>query len=71
MDMSFILDEYACVAYILGYLTKGERGLSRLLKQIDEEAKKCSMAPDEKLKALGRALDNGREFSRPEVYIEC
>jgi len=67
MDLSFILNEYACVAYILGYLTKNESGLSRLLHQIDIESAKYGRSTDDKMKLFSRALDNSREVSRPEV----
>jgi hypothetical protein len=67
MDLSFILDEYACVAYILGYLTKGESGLSRLLKQIETETAKYGQNPNQQMKMFGRAIDNSREVSRPEA----
>jgi hypothetical protein len=67
MDLSYVLDEYACVAYILGYLTKNESGLSRLLHQIEIESAKYGRSPQEKLKLFSRALDNSREVSRPEV----
>ena len=67
MDLSFILNEYACVAYILGYLTKNESGLSRLLHQIEVESAKYGRSTDEKMKLFSRALDNSREVSRPEV----
>ena len=70
MGISFIRDEYACVAYILGDLTKNESGLSRLLHQIEVESAKYGRTPQDKIKLFSRALDNSREVSRPEVvYI--
>ena len=38
-DMAYILDPYACGSYILGYLTKNETMMSRLLRQVNEDAK--------------------------------
>ena len=67
MDLSFVLNEYACVAYILGYLTKNESGLSRLLHEIEVESAKYGRTPGEKMKLFSTALDNSREVSRPEV----
>ena len=67
MDIQFVLDEYACCAYILGYLTKNESGLSRLLHEIEVESQKYGHSPEEKIKKFARALDNSREVSRPEV----
>uniref|UniRef100_A0A8C4QE75 ATP-dependent DNA helicase n=1 Tax=Eptatretus burgeri TaxID=7764 RepID=A0A8C4QE75_EPTBU len=67
VDISFIPYEYACVAYILGYLTKNESGLSRLLHQIEVESAKYGRTPQDKMKLFSRALANSREVSRPEV----
>ena len=39
MDMQFVLDPYACAVYILSYITKGQRGMSKLLEKSCEEAK--------------------------------
>ena len=32
MDLQFALDPYACAVYILSYITKGQRGMSKLLE---------------------------------------
>ena len=39
MDIQYVLDPYACATYILSYITKGQRGMSRLLEKASEEAK--------------------------------
>jgi hypothetical protein len=39
MDIQFVLDPYACAVYILSYITKGQRGMSKLLRKACEEAK--------------------------------
>lgn len=39
MDIQFILDPYACVSYIVSYISKGQRGLSNLLHQACKEAR--------------------------------
>jgi len=36
MDIQCVLDPYACASYILSYITKGQRGMSRLLKAAEE-----------------------------------
>ena len=38
MDIQYILDPYACAVYILSYITKGQRGMSKLLRKASEEA---------------------------------
>ena len=39
MDIQYVLDPYACAVYILSYITKGQRGMSKLLRKACEEAK--------------------------------
>lgn len=39
MDLQFVLDPYACAIYILSYITKGQRGMSKLLETASKEAK--------------------------------
>ena len=67
IDVSFITNEYACAAYILGYLTKGEAGVSKLLKTLDDETAKYGMSVEERLKKFARAIDTSREVSIQEI----
>lgn len=39
MDIQFILDPYACAVYIVSYISKGQRGMSNLLRHACEEAR--------------------------------
>ncbi|CAB4042084.1 Hypothetical predicted protein, partial [Paramuricea clavata] len=39
MDIQYVLDPYACAVYILSCITKGQRGMSKLLEKASEEAK--------------------------------
>ena len=39
MDIPYVLDPYAWATYILSYITKGQRGMSRLLEKPTEEAR--------------------------------
>ena len=39
MDIQYVLDPYTCAVYILSYITKGQRGMSKLLRKACEEAK--------------------------------
>ena len=32
MDLQYILDPYACVVYVVSYISKAKRGMSKLLK---------------------------------------
>ena len=40
MDFTFVSDEFACVAYILGYLTKDESQMSEALKNVDQNVER-------------------------------
>lgn len=55
---------------MLGYLTKAEAGLSKLLKAIEDESGKCAnVSMDQKMKEFARALDNSREVSMQEIVF--
>ena len=40
MDIQFVLDVYACALYIISYISKAERGMSKLLHTACPEARK-------------------------------
>ena len=63
-DLQVCVDQYAVAAYICGYLTKNESGLSKLLRTINEEFEGRQY---EKLRTIGAALDKGREVSVQEA----
>lgn len=43
-DVQFILDAYACAAYIIPYISKSQRGMSNLLHDSCEEARKGNLS---------------------------
>jgi len=65
-DIAYCQDPYACGSYILGYLTKNETMISRLLRQVDEDAKKQNWPMDKRLKTFAKVLTNHREVGLPE-----
>ena len=54
MDIQYILDPYACVSYIVSYISKGQRGLSNLLYEACREAK----AKDSDIRQQVRRIGN-------------
>ena len=42
-DIQYVLDPYSCVVYICDYLTKNNKGMSKLLEQAAKEAKEGNM----------------------------
>ena len=54
MDIQYILDPYACISYIVSYISKGQRGLSNLLYEACKEAK----AKDSDIRQQVRRIGN-------------
>ena len=70
MDIQFVLDPYACATYILSYITKGQRGMSRLLEKASEEAKSGNKDIRNRIRHIGNKFLNAVEISAQEaVYL--
>ena len=70
MDIQFVLDPYACAVYILSYITKGQRGMSKLLRKACEEAKEGNKDVVNKVRHIGNKFLNAVEISAQEaVYL--
>ena len=70
MDIQYILDPYACAVYILSYITKGQRGMSKLLRQASEEARSGNKDIVNKVRHIGNKFLNAVEISAQEaVYL--
>ena len=70
MDIQFVLDPYACAVYILSYITKGQRGMSKLLRKACEEAKEGNKDFVSKVRHIGNKFLNAVEISAQEaVYL--
>ena len=70
MDIQFVLDPYACAVYILSYITKGQRGMSKLLRKACEEAKEGNKDIVNKVRHIGNKFLNAVEISAQEaVYL--
>ena len=70
MDIQFVLDPYACAVYILSYITKGQRGISKLLRKACEEAKEGNKNIINKVRHIGNKFLNAVEISAQEaVYL--
>lgn len=53
MDLQYVLDPHACATYILAYITKGQRGISRLLEKATEEIKSGNQDIANKVRHIG------------------
>ena len=63
MDIQFITDVWACVAYITSYMCKPERTMSELMRNACKEAETVK----DKLKAIGNVFLKSREVSQHEA----
>lgn len=70
MDIQYALGPYACAVYILSYITKGQRGMSRLLEKASEEAKSGNKDIVNRVRHIGNKFLNAVEISAQEaVYL--
>ena len=70
MDIQYVLDPYASATYILSYITKGQRGMSRLLEKASEEAKAGNKDITNRVRHIGNKFLNAVEVSAQEaVYL--
>ena len=61
----FSFFQYACAQYFVGYLTKNEAGMSKLLKAVNDQAKGLSNM--DLIKEVSTVLDKHREVSIQEA----
>ena len=68
--MQYILDVFGCVVYITSYMLKSQRGMSLLLNQACEEAKRGNYGVKEQIKFMANKFLNHCEISAQEaVYL--
>ena len=70
VDIKYILDPYACAVYILSYITKGQRKMSKLLRKASEEARSGNKDIVNKVRHIGNKFLNAVEIRAQEaVYL--
>lgn len=70
MDLQYILDPYACAAYIVSCISKGQRGMSNLLRRACEEAKESDSDIRQQVRKVGNVFLNHIEIGAQEAaYI--
>ncbi|CAG5040107.1 unnamed protein product [Parnassius apollo] len=70
MDIQFILDPFACAVYIVDYINKADRGMSRLLCEALDEAKKGNKSVKDSLRIVSNVFLNSSEISAQEaIYV--
>ncbi|CAD7078401.1 unnamed protein product [Hermetia illucens] len=58
MDIQYILDPFACSQYIVNYINKGDRHMSRLLRAVVEEAEHGNKNVQESLRSISNMFLN-------------
>ncbi|XP_075158165.1 uncharacterized protein LOC142231442 [Haematobia irritans] len=71
MDIQYILDPYACCSYIINYINKSNRGVSRILRDAVEEIKFGNHSIKQKLQHIGHKFISGTEISAQEAAYCC
>ena len=70
IDIQYVLDVYACAVYIVNYISKGQKGMSELLREACAEAKKGNNSIRQQVRDIGIKFVNNVEISAQEaVYI--
>lgn len=67
MDIQFVLDVHACIGYIVDYINKPSRGISKLLRNCVESFKNGNFSIRQKLKSVANTFYNGTEISAQEA----
>lgn len=63
----FVLDGYACAAYIVSYISKSQRGMSNLLHEACEEARNGNMSLKQQVRQIGNKFLTHVEISAQEA----
>ena len=58
MDIQYVLNPYACATYILSYITKGQRGMSKLLEKAPDDAKSGNKDITNRIRHIGNKFLN-------------
>ncbi|XP_030832915.1 uncharacterized protein LOC584759 isoform X5 [Strongylocentrotus purpuratus] len=72
MDLQFVMDVYACVRYIVSYISKSEREMGMLLSHAQSEINEGNHDARKSIRQLGNVYMQNREVSAQEsVYRVC
>ena len=63
MDIQYVLDVYACAMYIVSYISKAQKGMSKLLRDACAEAKEGNSTIKQQVRNIGNKFLNSVEIS--------
>ena len=70
MNLKYVLNPYACAKYILSCITKGQKGISKLLEAACQEAMDGNLDIRKQVCHIGNKLLNAVEISAQDaVYL--
>ena len=70
MDLQYITDAYACAMYIISYMSKGQRGMSDLMKRACSDAREQSSDIRKQVQSISNKFLRHVEISAQEaVYL--
>lgn len=67
IDVQYVLDPYACIGYIVDYINKASRGVSKLILDAVESFETADLTKKEKMYKVLNAFYNGQEISSQEA----
>ena len=71
LDIQIVLEPYGCASYIVGYISKSQRGMSAQLDAAAKEARKGNLDLKKLVRHIGNVFSNCVEVSAQEaVYLD-
>ncbi|XP_058494640.1 uncharacterized protein LOC131465769 [Solea solea] len=67
LDIQYVVDAYACIVYIISYISKAEREMGLLLANAQKEASKGNVSAKQALKNLGSVYLHNRDVCAQEA----
>ncbi|KAK3909841.1 ATP-dependent DNA helicase [Frankliniella fusca] len=69
MDIQLVVSPYGCVKYIVSYVSKSQKGMSKLLKEVADRVAKGDEPTIKKLRKIVNAFLNNCEISAQEIAL--
>ena len=70
LDIQIVLEPYGCTSYVVGYISKSQRGMSAQLEAAAKEARKGNLDIKKQVRHIGNVFSNCVEVSAQEaVYL--
>ncbi|KAK3931277.1 ATP-dependent DNA helicase [Frankliniella fusca] len=69
MDMQFVVSPYGCIKYVVSYISKAQKGMSKLLKEVADKVSKGDEPTIKKLRKIVNAFLNNCEISAQEIAL--